>query len=193
MSPLLLKLAFKYRDIFWALSLMLALGLIQREHDAKVECQALINAKPLVSAAVVVDVKKGPSRVKETERRFKRPAPPAPLKTVTTAELARGVADCPEVDVIEIERDIYTGPEESHSSNTHTETPRPLPPIGASGYKRYYMGVSLPAASYREVAPRAGVTLLDGMLDLGVAFDPWVDGHVEFNRRALRLETAFRF
>ncbi len=188
MSPLLLKLAFKYRDIFWALSLMLALGLIQREHDAKVECQALINAKPLVSAAVVVDVKKGPSRVKETERRFKRPAP-----AVTATKLEGALVSCPEVDVVEIERDIYTGPEESHSSNTRSETPRPLPPVGASGYKRYYMGVSVPAASYREVAPRAGVSLYGGLLDVGVTFDPWVDGHVEFNRRALRLETALRW
>ena len=154
--PLLLlsKLAYKYRDAMWALALVFALGLVQREHDAKVECQALIAAKPLVSAAVNLEVKKGPSRIKETERRFKRPAPPA----VTAAKLEGALVSCPEVDVVEIERDIYTGPEESHSSNTRTETP--LPP------SQYARAAKWRVAGFRTnhrdiVDVHGGVTLYD--------------------------------
>ena len=185
--PLLLlsKLAFKYRDALWALALMFALGLIQREHDAKVACQALIEAKPLVTTAAVVDVKKGPSRVKETERRFKRPAP-----AVTTAKLEGALVSCPEVDVVEIERDIYTGPEETHSSNTRAEIPMAM---RLEHYRRYYVGVSVPAGNLKEVAPRAGLSFAGGAFDVGLAFDPWVNGKPDFKRKALRLETAYRF
>ncbi len=142
---------------------------------AVVKIQALKGARSEVDIQTASHTVKAPTLTKEKERRFSRPSPPA-----TPGADAEVV--CPPIEMVEIEREILDGGEETNSSTSLHEKPvfEPEP----------WRALVL------EYAPRSKRTAARLDLDLGksfrasarhelpfagrLAFEPWVGVGVRF-------------
>lgn len=140
-------------------------------------------AQPKVEMQSETVTVKAPTVTKEKERRTIH----RPILGQGRIEHLAGANACPpaEVEVIEIEREVFAGGEQSSSSVMLKQEPISLPDALS---KRWYIGAAIDPSEPRKPRPRAGLTLWD-RLDIGIGYDtrrPALNG-------GIALEAALRF